>query len=355
MAEYGLTPEGVNIKRRDVILKELQDELTDKWGVDVSHNQKSFLNVHLTNLADHLAELWEMGADVYYSQYPLSAEGMYLDGVGQFVGTWREMEEPSYYHILCTGKEGTAIPIDALISTDTNPPVYLVPSKAGALSRDAFNSAVVKVVKLDGNPLSIILNGDIFTYTPTVEDTDETAIEALAAIITGSFIAEVDEATGYLKLSHEDSISVNTMTLSENLTTETIGCVITFQTMENGNIYLPEGSVTKISKAISGLISVTNAGTYIAGRLKETDTEYRQSYIDKIFSHSSRMADSIRSSILTNCKGVRSVVVYENPTNLVDAYGRYPHSVEVVCDGGDPDEIAEQILNTKAGGISTYG
>jgi hypothetical protein len=67
------------------------------------------------------------------------------------------------------------------------------------------------------------------------------------------------------------------------------------------------------------------------------------------------MRDSIRSAILTNVQGVSSVEVYENCTSQVDEYGRYPHSIEVVCDGGDSTEIAQQILNTKAGGISTYG
>ena len=35
--------------------------------------------------------------------------------------------------------------------------------------------------------------------------------------------------------------------------------------------------------------------------------------------------------------------------------GRPPHSIEVVVDGGDETEIAKQILNKKAGGISTFG
>ena len=34
---------------------------------------------------------------------------------------------------------------------------------------------------------------------------------------------------------------------------------------------------------------------------------------------------------------------------------RSPHSVEVVVDGGDAAEIAQQILDTKAGGISSFG
>ena len=47
--------------------------------------------------------------------------------------------------------------------------------------------------------------------------------------------------------------------------------------------------------------------------------------------------------------------VYENDSNVVDAAGRPPHSVEVVVDGGSNTDIAAQILATKSGGINTYG
>ncbi len=54
-------------------------------------------------------------------------------------------------------------------------------------------------------------------------------------------------------------------------------------------------------------------------------------------------------------QGVVSVAPYENCTNEVDSAGRWPHSIEVVVEGGDATEIAQQILNTKAGGINTFG
>lgn len=67
------------------------------------------------------------------------------------------------------------------------------------------------------------------------------------------------------------------------------------------------------------------------------------------------MLESIKSAILENVQGVLSVAPYENDTNETDSMGRPPHSVEIVVDGGNATEIAQQILNTKAGGISTYG
>ena len=131
--------------------------------------------------------------------------------------------------------------------------------------------------------------------------------------------------------------------------------IVTFGTVDTGDILLPDGVITQIVKADAGLLEVVNMCGYIAGRDEETDVEFRQSYADKIFNRSSMMLESIRSAILNNVQGVVSVAPYENPTNETDDYGRPPHSVEIVVDGGDPVQIAKQILEKKAGGIQTYG
>jgi len=44
-----------------------------------------------------------------------------------------------------------------------------------------------------------------------------------------------------------------------------------------------------------------------------------------------------------------------NPITITPAYGRPPHSVEIVVEGGDPTAIAQAIYNSKPGGIQTYG
>lgn len=356
MAEYGLTERGVNIKRLDTILDEMHTSLSEKWGVNTQQNPRSLLNVLLTNIADEFAELWEFGADVYYSQYPLSAEGMHLDNVGQFAGVTRVYNLPSYYHILCTGKDGTLIPSETIIASATNPVTNLVPTKQNTLSRDNFNIALIKVVSIDGNPTTVALNGNVYSVTPSVGTTPLAALQALAAAITDEdFTVSVDEDEVLLSVVANQETSTNSLLLSDNLTTERVSCVFTFRTEDTGDIYLPVGAITEIVRAVTGLESVTNVGSYIAGRKKETDSQYRNSYAQKIFSHSARMLNSIRSAILDNCQGVSALAVYENDSDETDTHGRYPHSIEIVADGGDETEIAQQILSTKAGGISTYG
>ena len=345
MANYGLTENGPNPKRLDAILEDMHESMSKRLGVNTRKNSESLLNHLLTNIADRIAELWEYGTDIYYSQYPASAKGNSLDNALQFGGIEREAQAKSYYFILCTGLDGTTIPAGTILGTDTNPQIKLVLATDAEISREKFNTASI-ILAVDGNTdvLNIVLNGTLYTA-----DTLEKLAES---INNDDFSAEVKE--GVLEIKANDEVGVNTLVLSENLTTQTIGSVISFATEEYGDIVIPNGVVTKILKSVTGLQSVVNVGSYIAGRLNETDVELRKSHLDKIYNHSSRMTESIRSAILDKVQGVSTCEVYENDTNVTDDMGRPPHSIEVVVEGGDKREIAQQIFDTKAGGISTY-
>ena len=148
MEKYGLTENGVNIKRLDVIVDEMHEKLSAKLGVNTKQNPQSLLNHLLTNIADEIAELWEYGSNVYYSQYPASAEGVSLDNALQFGGITREMPAKSYYHILCTGLDGTVIPKGTMISTETNPATNLLLNTDEVISRTHFNKLLLYLFQI---------------------------------------------------------------------------------------------------------------------------------------------------------------------------------------------------------------
>lgn len=355
MSEYGVTKTGVNIKRLDTIMDEIHTDLSEGWGVNTRLNPKSYLNVLVTNFSDKIAELWEFGKGIYDSMYPFSAEGVNLDNSAQYGGSARLLSAPSYYRILCTGIDGTYLPAGTIISSDTNPSVSLTLLTQGLITRAAFSKATIKATVPDiSGDLTIALNGKTHSATIQKGATPSEAMSTLAAAIDDDdFDIECEEDLLTIKAKVE--ASSNTLTLPESLTTESVSSVIMFATSEIGDIFLPNGAVSKIVKSVAGLASVVNVGSYIAGRETETDKEFRASYAERIFSRSSRMIGSIKSAIIDNVQGVRSVAVYENENNEVDDMGRWPHSVEAVVDGGDDLEIATQILNTKAGGIITFG
>ena len=162
MADYGLTPQGPNIKRLDVILEEMHSGLSEKWGVNTRQNPESLLNHLLTNVADAIADLWEFGEAVYFSQYPATAEGRSLDNAAQYGGSTREAAAKSYYPIHCTGKDGTKLAAGTRISSATNPTTYLSITDAREISRTSFNRACIKIASLGTESVyTVAINGEI--------------------------------------------------------------------------------------------------------------------------------------------------------------------------------------------------
>lgn len=360
MPEYGITETGLRIKRFDTILSEINAFQTEGFGVQVGDNTRSFLNTLNTSVADKIAELWELGADIYHNLSPMSAEGAALDNAVQFGGNSREKARSTYYPIHCECTEGITLDEETLIESDTNPAIKFLSAEERTISRSSFNKAKVKVVSTQpGEAYTVALNGTLYSYTCKVQDGPEAILGGLRDLILAdeaeAFTASVDSENVLLVIEAADVESENSMLLTDNLTTESVTAIISFASEEPGEVSLPNGAITKIVTAPTGFLSCTNLCGYVAGRLLETDVELRQSYVDKIFSRSSRMTDSIRSAILANCAGVTAAQVYENRTNETDSEGRPPHSVEAVVDGGSNSDIAEQILATVSAGITTYG
>ena len=360
MPEYGITETGLRIKRFDTILSEINAFQTEGFGVQVGANTRSFLNVLNTSVADKIAELWELGADIYHNLSPMSAEGAALDNAVQFGGNSREKARSTYYPIHCECTEGITLDEETLIESDTNPAIKFLSAEERTISRSAFNKAKVKVVSTQaGEAYTVALNGTLYSYTCQAQDGPEAILGGLRDLILAdeaeAFTASVDSENVLLVIEAADVESENSMLLTDNLTTESVTAIISFASEEPGEVSLPNGAITKIVTAPTGFLSCTNLCGYVAGRLLETEVELRQSYVDKIFSRSSRMTDSIRSAILANCAGVTAAQVYENRTNETDSEGRPPHSVEAVVDGGSNSDIAEQILATVSTGITTYG
>lgn len=355
MPEYGVTPTGFMPKRLDTIIDEIHSDLSEKWGVNTRQNPQSFLNVLITDYADKLAELWELGQDVYNAMYPFSAEGLSLDNAVQFGGIARREAQPTIYPVHCECVDGTVIPEGTLIKSITNPSVDFQCAASAAVSRAGFNSARVITAALQPQTAyTVIINGLTYSVLSAAKPTAETILTALAnEIKSDRYMAEYKD--GLLVIAGVSVEERHSMTLSPNLTTQSVTGIVNFETLTVGDVDLPNSTITEIKTAVPGLLAVNNLIPRITGSLQETDVELRASYAAKIFQRSSRMNDSIRAAILQNVQGVDFCDVQDNPTNEWDEYGRPPHSVEAVVSGGDNNEIAMQILDTKAGGISSYG
>lgn len=357
MSDYGVTEKGFIRKRFDTIYSELQNDIKEKLGIDISINPQSYFNVIISSFADKLATAWELAEEVYYSHYPSTAEGINLDYACQFGGLTREEGASTKYSILCTGTDGTAIPSGTRIASTTSPQVYFTASQDSTITRAACNSAVVRVMAVTGETsYTVYLDDTAYTYLSQSEDDKMAILQGLKNSITDeSFKVSVDTENEFLIIESNNKYLSHAIDMSENLSTEEVTSIIVFESEDYARIQLTEGSITEIVTSIAGFTSCTNLGIPVYGRERETDAELRQSYARRQSYRSSTMLDSITSAICNNVPEVSSAVAFENDTDETDSEGRPPHSIEVVVDGGEDAAIAQQILYYKAAGIQTHG
>ena len=121
-----------------------------------------------------------------------------------------------------------------------------------------------------------------------------------------------------------------------------------------GAIEAEANTVTKIGTPTLGWQTVTNPGAAIAGIAIETDAELQSRQAES----TSREAVSLWEAIVASLYEVDDVVRVSgvhNDTGTTDADGIPAHSIALVVDGGDVQEIAETIWKKKGEGVATFG
>lgn len=353
MAQYGVTDKGFVIKRLDTIIEEIHTDLTEAFGFDTRLTKPSFLDTLITTFSYQISDLWETAQDSYYAKYPATATGVNLDNSVQYGGIRRAANKHTSYPLHCTGDDGTFVREEAIVATNTNPEIRLQNAEEFEITRNAFNRVSIKVASAEIGVYTITINGNQYSYS-SADGVEEDIIAGLAAAITDP---------GYTVTTADNTITIvdktisrsNVLILSDNLTTSSVTVIATFLTEDYGKITLPYGIVTKMVNNITGFTAVTNLLEPTYGRKQESDIELRQSYIAKSALRSNTMIESIVGELLNNVENIESASGYENDTDDTDERGLPPHSIEIIVEGGDNNEIAAAILRRKAGGIQTYG
>jgi hypothetical protein len=353
MAEYGVTDKGFVIKRLDDIMEEIHEDLTESFGFDTRLTKPSFLDTLITTFSGQISEVWEELQNSYYAKYPATATGINLDNAVQYGGIRRAASKRTSYPLHCTGDDGTYVREEAIVATDTSPEIRLQNDEEFEITREAFNRVSIIVASAENGLYSVTIGGDEYSYTSSDGD-EESIIKGLAAAITtDEYTVTVEETT--LTIEDKTLSRSNTLILSDNLTTSSVTVIATFLTEDYGKITLPYGIVTKMVNNITGFTEVTNLLAPVYGRKQESDIELRQSYLAKSALRSNTMIESIVGELLNNVENVESASGYENDADETDERGLPPHSIEIIVEGGDDNEIAEAILKRKAAGIQTYG
>lgn len=131
---------------------------------------------------------------------------------------------------------------------------------------------------------------------------------------------------------------------------------VNVESLEYGAIGNVEpGDICIIVNPQSGINSVTNPDAFFNGQDEETDAELQDRYYASLGKVGARRVESIEANVLDEVEGVRAAITIENDTNVEDAEGRPPHSIETVVLGGLDEEVAMAIFRKKGGGIRAYG
>jgi len=147
----------------------------------------------------------------------------------------------------------------------------------------------------------------------------------------------------------------NVWVLPSVVTIPPAGTIIaTAECSEPGAVSADIGTIVNILTPTTGWQTVTNPAAASLGSPVETDAELRvRQEVSPALSAIS-VIEALYAA-LRAVDGVDYLRIYENDTGATDANGVPAHSIAVVVEGGDADEIAGVIMNKKSPGVGTYG
>lgn len=374
MAEYGVTATGFVKKRLADIKTEREASLRNALGNYINLLPESVFGQLIGIGAERESLLWELMEDVYNSRIPSAASGVSLDNVLELSGLERLDEAKSRINDqLLFGTPGSPIPAGTQFSVDGNPDAKFVTLNDVVLGAGADE---IQTIGFSATPASgawaLSFKGE--ATSSLAYNANAAAIQAALRLIPGleDIMVSGSYGAGFAvtfagSAGKQDQdllvVSANTMQSSvpasivTTVATTTAGvpqAIVDLEATEDGPTDAPAGTLTVIDTPVTGLDSTFNPADAVLGRDIETDLEARSRRARTLQVAGAGTPEAIRSRML-ELVGVTDVIVFENDSDITDVDGRPEHSYEVVVNGGDDQEIADLIWESKPAGIATFG
>lgn len=350
--EYGVTVDGFVRKRLPEIKADIEANLATAWGVPVSVKPNSVIGQAVGVFAAKLDEKWQVAEDTYNAMYPNTAVGVSLRNSVGFAGVTALNALKTKIYEVCYGTPGTALTSGSRIQgTDSN---YYETIEAATISLSNAVSLSVTLASVEEDTVySVNIAGTVISKTAGESDTVNSVLVALTTGVPSGWSAGV--TNNILTYNQTDRINGVTVSYSTTLTIVEVANPIEFYAVETGPLDPAISTVKNIITKIEGWTRASNESAAYPGRDVETDIALRQRYSSSVSAQGVAMVESIRANLLENVTGVTAAIVFENSTDEEDEDGRPPHSIEIVVQGGDEQDIADMIWRTKAAGIDTFG
>lgn len=351
---FGLTATGFKRKMFEDSIKDISERLISSWGSFNTDEQGPNMQL-LTAYTFESSSLWELAEAIYNSTYPDTAFGMSLDNIVSYIGMVRIQATKTTTLAKLTGKNQVEIPFNSQVTADNVNTIFNL-NNTVKLSNEACYDITLTIADIIQDNVSIFvsINQDTFTYIKQAGDTVATVINNLVILINASNqMIEASNVNDKLYIKTTDSDLLMEVYMSQYISIDTVSNLGTFSAQDAGYITLAINALTNIQTPISGWMSVINETSPNIGRNLETDEELRIRRRASISLIGAGTVEAIRARV-ANLPGVNSVVLIENATdqtvNLLP-----PHSFECLVSGGNDNEIASTIWQTKGAAITTYG
>lgn len=129
---------------------------------------------------------------------------------------------------------------------------------------------------------------------------------------------------------------------------------VLFQSVDNGAIPAPSGTLTNIVSNVLGWETVTNDSAATLGTSTQSDASFRNYRRNTLAAQGTSSAEAIMSEV-TQVSGVGSLTYrenFENTTQVIDGITLVAHSIYVCVDGGTNADVAEALTNSKSMGAN---
>lgn len=358
MTDYGLTNAGFRRKRLDEIKTEIEDEIVTLLG-PMNLSADSIMGQIIGVFSKVISDTWQVAEDVYYSQYPATAEGTSLDNAVDLIAIVRLPATHTSVTVLAAGNEAVAIPVGSIVKVSETGELF-ENSVAGVITQTNALKAVFSVSNVTADvDYTVTLNGTSYTiHSGLSPDTDggDIASDLVDEINTNTDgITATDLTGGFFELTANDDITPFNTYPGSRLSITSRSSPVVFEAQNTGPVLALAGTVDVITTPISGWSGVSNLIDGVTGRNMETDEELRLRRLRSLRILGAASVPAMEARIRQDVDNVTDAYVFENPLPTTDGSGRPPHSFEAVVMGGDDQEIAKKIWEIKAAGIQTYG
>lgn len=359
----GMTSTGLQTLRYAEIIDRVKQRLTDDLSPKIDLSEDSGIGILISTICLEMADLYEVASEVYDSGIVTKAEGHSLDELTILNGIYRYVAKSTTGFLEVTGDVGTLLKADSRIRA-TSGDIYN-PREDYTLTPTSCLAATMYVNSIHpGEVYTVIIDNVVYSYTVQPGDIEEDILHALADAVNGGLemIASVDTVTDPFRPTLtiqrdpgniQKRTQVALVTATTYLTFTKITALILVDAEQTGALVASAGSINTMETTVAGIDSVYNRYDMTMGRDEETDTELRQRYLDSLVVTGIATRDSIVEAV-RRVSGVSNASIEENDTEEV-RNGLPAKSFKVTVVGGDVDDIAQAIWDTKPVGIRSYG